>query len=685
MQDRTHFPSANTDRDGFAALQEAIAPIRQALLRRISRLQNQAVSETGTPDSERAALSPTLPALEILSRNFALNAFERNVLLLCAGMGVDSDFPYLCAQAQSNPQLAYPTPGLAMALFPKPRFNAFHPQSPLRKWQLIQLGASVALLQRSTSIDENLLFYLAGEPYTDPVLEATIAPVTPAEPDICALPSRSQLLHTLTVALQTARNQAGASPVCLYGGNRESRRAIVARACQEGQYPLKRMSVRDLPIAIKEIQNLACRWQREARTNDSVLLVECEAPNPEGDRGEVLAKFLQQVSTPVAIGSETIMPELASTATWLEVPELTFAERKTIWTSELGDRARSLDRKLDKIADRFPLPPENIATICRQTSSLQSPEALANRLWEICRTHARARLDPLAQRVQTSMTWDALVLHDACLQNLKRVVATARNRFIVHQEGGFANNGERGLGLCALFTGQSGTGKTTAGEIIAKELNLDCYRIDLSAIVSKYIGETEKNLKQIFDAAEAGSVVLLFDEADALFGKRGQVKEARDRYANQEVSYLLQRIETYPGLAILTTNLQQSIDDAFVRRLRFIVQFPFPDVAQREEIWRRTFPKETRTQALNYRRLANLNVAGGEIRNIALNAAFLAADAGEPVTMSHLLQATHQEYAKQNRIPSGGEIWGWVEEPANGGVGGTRHASKAFPERKRPR
>ena len=231
----------------------------------------------------------------------------------------------------------------------------------------------------------------------------------------------------------------------------------------------------------------------------------------------------------------------------------------------------------------------------------------------------------------------------------------------VYETWGFSAKGRRGLGVSALFTGESGTGKTLAAEVLAHELGLDVYRIDLSAVVSKYIGETEKNLKQVFDAAEEGGVLgLLFDEADALFGKRGDVKDSHDRYANIEVGYLLQRMETYQGLAILTTNLKAALDKAFQRRLRFTVNFPFPDAAQREAIWSRVFPAATPTQGLDAKKLGQLNVPGGNIRNIALNAAFLAAQAGKPVDMSHLAEAAGLEAQKIERPLSGAEVRGWV-------------------------
>jgi SpoVK/Ycf46/Vps4 family AAA+-type ATPase len=245
-------------------------------------------------------------------------------------------------------------------------------------------------------------------------------------------------------------------------------------------------------------------------------------------------------------------------------------------------------------------------------------------------------------------------------QVLRDIAIHVKQRATVYETWGFATKGTRGLGISALFAGGSGTGKTMAAEVLANELRLDLYRIDLSQVVSKYIGETEKNLRRVFDAAEESGAILLFDEADALFGKRSEIRDSHDRYANIEVSYLLQRMEAYRGLAILTTNFKSALDTAFLRRIRFTVQFPFPDAAQRAEIWRRIFPATTPTRDLDCAKLARLNVTGGNIRNIALNAAFLAADAGEPVQMKHILRAARSEYLKLEKSLTEAEIGGWV-------------------------
>ena len=256
--------------------------------------------------------------------------------------------------------------------------------------------------------------------------------------------------------------------------------------------------------------------------------------------------------------------------------------------------------------------------------------------------------------------WDDLVLLDMEKLLLREIAAHVAHRVTVYETWGFGAMSSRGLGISALFSGASGTGKTMAAEVLANELRLDLYRIDLSSVVSKYIGETEKNLRRVFDAAEEGGAILFFDEADALFGKRSEVKDSHDRYANIEINYLLQRMESYRGLAVLATNMKSALDSAFLRRIRFVISFPFPDVAQRAEIWRRIFPPSTPTEGLDVGKLARLNVTGGNIRNIALNAAFLAADAGEPVRMAHILRAARSEYTKLEKPLTEAEIGGWA-------------------------
>jgi SpoVK/Ycf46/Vps4 family AAA+-type ATPase len=247
---------------------------------------------------------------------------------------------------------------------------------------------------------------------------------------------------------------------------------------------------------------------------------------------------------------------------------------------------------------------------------------------------------------------DDLVLPERERQLLREIAVHVAQRNKVYVEWGFGNANDRGLGITALFSGASGTGKTMAAEVLANELNLDLFRIDLATVVSKYIGETEKNLRRVFDAAEDGGAILFFDEADALFGRRSEIQDSHDRYANIEIGYLLQRMESYHGLAILATNMKGALDPAFIRRVTFIVNFPFPDERSRAEIWRRAFPASTPTEGLQIERLARLNITGGHIHNIAFYASFLAADEGLPVSMKHVKNAAKAEYVKLEMPPT---------------------------------
>ena len=381
-----------------------------------------------------------------------------------------------------------------------------------------------------------------------------------------------------------------------------------------------------------------------------------------------ISQFIENLNSPLIVSSQERQHPRQRPLITFDVPPLTHNEQLAIWKSNLGTDAAELNGQVEALDSQFNLSTPTIVSAClkikgemgKKAEGENSTSPIQNQLWEICRTMARPRLDDLAQRIESTPSWEDLVLPEQQRQTIRDISAHVRQRAKVYESWGFAGKGGRGLGISALFSGASGTGKTMAAEVIAQSLRLDLYRIDLSAVVSKYIGETEKNLRRIFDAAETGGAILLFDEADALFGKRTEVKDSHDRHANVEVSYLLQRMEAYQGLAILTTNLKGSLDQAFLRRIRFVIPFSFPDAKARSDIWQRIFPKKTPTQGLDTDKLGKLNVAGGNIRNIALNAAFLAAEAGEAVMMKHILQAAKSEYLKLERSLTDAEIKGWV-------------------------
>jgi SpoVK/Ycf46/Vps4 family AAA+-type ATPase len=398
-------------------------------------------------------------------------------------------------------------------------------------------------------------------------------------------------------------------------------------------------------------------WEREARLGAAVLVVECDDSASESHH-ELLRDWLDRVNGPVAVISRE-RRQLGQRATAsFEVSKPTADEQRALWESALHNYEPVL-QGVSALTSQFSLSRPEILSAAEEARADARSMSMPS-VWMACRRQTRGRLDDLAQRIQSHTTFDDLVLPDSQKDILANIVTHVRHRTTVLDTWGFARQGSRGLGISALFAGASGTGKTMSAEVLAGALELDLYRIDLSAVVSKYIGETEKNLRRIFDAADSGGVILLFDEADALFGKRSEVKDSHDRYANIEVSYLLQRMESYRGLAILTTNMRSALDVAFLRRIRFIVQFPFPDAGQRAEIWRKVFPRDTPTHDLDVERLAQLSVAGGSIRNVALNAAFLAADSNEPVRMSHVLSAARSEYAKLEKPLTDAEVAGWV-------------------------
>jgi len=334
----------------------------------------------------------------------------------------------------------------------------------------------------------------------------------------------------------------------------------------------------------------------------------------------------------------------------VDIDKPTTDEQRELWQAALGESAGGSPAQLASQFNLNPIAIQQIAqTVLAQAPTQDYDDTLPDRLWSACLVSSRPQLDVLAQRLDTKATWEDIVLPEEEEGSLHQIANQVRQRHKVYQEGGFENRMNRGLGISALFAGDSGTGKTMAAEVIANELQLNLYRIDLSAVVSKYIGETEKNLRRLFDAAEDGGAILFFDEADALFGKRSEVKDSHDRYANIEINYLLQRIEAFRGLAILATNMRSSLDQAFVRRLRFIITFSFPTPADRQKMWQHVFPAQTHTQDLNFARLARLNLTGGNIHNVALNAAFLAAQQGTSVTMPLVLQAARAEFRKLDR------------------------------------
>jgi len=348
----------------------------------------------------------------------------------------------------------------------------------------------------------------------------------------------------------------------------------------------------------------------------------------------------------------------------------TYAQRMQLWGGSLDDNATlASDAKLKDVAGKFRFSGGQIrdaVATARNLACWRDPEnghVTMTDLYSACRLQSNRKLVTLAQKITPHYKWDDIVLPSDRLEQLKEICNYVKYRSLVYDEWGFDSKLSMGKGLNALFAGPSGTGKTMAAEIMTGELGLDLYKIDLSSVVSKYIGETEKNLARIFAEAETSNSILFFDEADALFGRRSEVRDSHDRYANIEISYLLQKMEEYVGVVILATNFRRNMDDAFVRRMHFTIEFPFPNENDRRRIWKRIWPDDMpRSPELDLDFMAGrFEVAGGSIRNIALAAAFLAADDGRVVNISHLIRATQREYQKMGKVIMGNEFGEYAE------------------------
>jgi hypothetical protein len=624
--------------------------------------------ESGQPGEAQRALEeataamPSPPALEGLAVAFGLSPFERDVLMMCAGVELDSSFAALCAAVQGAPRRTLPTFSLALATLPGAHWSALGPSSPLRRFHLIEVGTGDTLTQSPLRIDERVLHLLVGIDQPDERLMGLVERVT--SPPVVA-PFQERMAQRLIELWRQAAASDSGLLVELWSGDHQARRAIAASACALLGMRLEVLDASAL-MARADLERVGQLLVRERMLGGTGLLIEADGlGSAEPGRREALGRIIDQLPGPVLVSARD-RPRLGRRLTvHLEVPRPTVEERRALWSEALaaarqqvGERAGadSDQALIEPLAALFDLDAPAIRAVCTAALTGRVPEhELRTTLWDGCRARTRPELEGLAERLEPAGTWTDLVLPEPALKQLRHMAASFWHQIRVHGTWGFSERSARGLGVGALFVGPSGTGKTLAAEVLAAELRLDLYRIDLSQVVSKYIGETEKNLRRIFEAAERGSALLLFDEADALFGRRGDVRSSQDRYANLEIAYLLQRMEAYRGLAILTTNLERSLDPAFLRRLRFLVRFPLPGTAERAMLWRRAFPSQTPTEGLDFERLAQLGLTGGNIRNIALRAAFLAAEADTPVRMEHVLEAVQAEYEKLGRTPGRSE------------------------------
>ena len=585
-----------------------------------------ALADPGGEDASRAANdyraarnrmreSGSPATVDRLSALFQLAPFDEDLLLLAL-------HAQLRAQPKVTAQTAQTTLDIRGGEALARSWERLAPDAPLRRYQLLDAAERSVSAATSLAIDERVARYLMGEDAIDQRIAALIAPV-----DGGPCPRR----HHQGIEKLAGRLGPDARPLAMIVGPKHSgRRAAAATLARGFGLGIAEIRARGLEAQPDLLPVLA----REAALSGFALLVDVD--QPEGRRlfEERLAQF-----DGLMIAIAEVRHEFAFAIPALRLDPLDADDRVQLWHDALGPHTAEAHHAVAAVAQQFKFGPRAIAAAAAEGGDL----------WQACRE----------RRAASSTSWRTASCHlhlgrHRVAAAMSSTTSRPRQRrsatsALVYGDHGFARKYPRGRGVSVLLSGPSGTGKTMAAEVIANDLNLDLYRIDLARIVSKYIGETEKNLRAVFDAAEASGAVLLFDEADALFGKRSEVKDSHDRYANIEVSYLLQRMEVYSGLAILATNMKGHLDAAFLRRIRYVIDVPFPDVAARRLIWQKAFPAEMPRTALDFDALARLDIAGGNIAVIAINAAFLAAADGAPLELRHIARAARAEYHKLDR------------------------------------
>ncbi len=640
--DRMLLPAAQRTRAEIPndAASRAIAELDERLRDREAELH-----ESGGP-----------PGLDLLGDLAGLTPFERDVLFLALAPELEAGFGQLYAYLQDEAALTYATPGLAAVLsdaWSPAAWDSFLPDAPLARLCLLvsaPADGSVPLAARPLRLDARLAAFVRGVNQPDERLRHVIA-------QLHALPLGSEqqsIVTRLTAWLTDATRAEIETGINLVGRPGAGRRSVAANLCAELGMALLEVDVPRL-VASPQRDDLVDLIGREALLLPAAIFLDAD----DGTRGESTApdewrRAADDLMGFVVVGSRD-RRQLRRHLVTVKLPDPDPAAGEEQWRAALGSHG---DHDFGPVVQQFRFGPHGVYQAAAEAHALAELRGgagatpTAAELWQACRTHAGQELGELAQCLEPAASWEHLVLPDEAIAQLREIVAQVSNRSTVYSEWGWGHRLGRGQGISALFAGPPGTGKTMAAEILANELDLDLYRIDLSQVVSKYIGETEKNLRRLFDAAERGGAILFFDEADALFGKRTEVKDSHDRYANIEINYLLQRMEDHRGLAILATNRKSDLDDAFMRRIRFVVIFPFPDPASRQKIWQVVFPPEAPASGLDLNALARLDIAGGSIRNIAVNASFLAADEGVPVGMEHVMKAAHGEYRKIEKLAS---------------------------------
>jgi ATP-dependent 26S proteasome regulatory subunit len=653
------------------------APLEQELHDRLTELSQQIYQKTAASLHKGKVLY-----LPLLAKIFELSAFEIDTLLICLAPEVDLRYEKVYAYLQDDVTRKRPTVRLILDLLCQSFAEEvaarayFSSQASLFRYQLLHWEAThekaSSFLACPLQADERIVQFLLGSSQVDTRLTAyakTLEPKAVGTPLAQDAPWHQRLLSLTQEYLEKKFPDTGKLVFFLQNPCPVERRTAAEAVCREIGLPLLLIDLEALLNANLPMDTALSLAFREGLLQPAIVYVEhCDRLLADDEKSvsgrTLLFKAIEELSW---------LTFLAGSSAWqppedfiqrhifigMELPVATFGKRQQLWESCLGDEQSAIaPSDLVALANKFRFHTGQIQAAMHSARNLAIArhgvecQITINDLYEACRLLSNQKLSYHAQKIQPKFTWDDLIVPDDRQRQLREICQWVQYHHVVFGDWGFERKLSLGKGLNILFVGLSGTGKTMAAEILAGELGLELYRIDLSVVVSKYIGETEKNLSLIFAEAATSNAILFFDEADALFGKRSEVKDAHDRYANIEINYLLMKMEEHEGIVILATNLQKNLDEAFLRRMHFVVEFPFPDEEHRRRIWHSVFPSAAPLGSdIDVAFLARrLKLSGGNIKNIALNAAFLAADNAGTIGMEHVILATKREFQKLGRL-----------------------------------
>ena len=630
------------------------------------------------------------PRLVRVGRAFGLTRFDLAVVLIALAPEFDLKYERVYAYLQDDVSRRRPSVDLALDLLcpsaaeKLARRDRFAPDAPLVLSRVLRLStdhhAHPPLPAWTIRLDEQIVRYLLHQRGLDPRLSPAcrlIGPARGAAPPVTSLSEKTW--RWLASSVVRARKER--LPLWLYfqGRTGSGQAEVAAALATEAGAALLAVDLARWPGLVgPDLGDAVNVLMREAMFQGALLYLEpwdalADAPAGSGPPRDALPAELAAYHGVGILSGERPWEPLPRgphgvVSVRFDVPA--YEVRRGCWRARADAAGLPLgDAELDALANLYRLNPGQIADAVATVAATHpvdryaEPTAVpAAAFFAAARAQSGHALARLARRVEPAHGWDDLVLATDSLRQLREICRRIRFRRQVLEDWGFGRKIARNRGTSALFSGPSGTGKTTAASIIAGELRLELYEIDLSRVVSKYIGETEQNLRKIFEAAVDSNAILLFNEADALWGRRSEVRDAHDRYANIEIAFLLQEMEQFDGVAVLTTNLRQHIDEAFTRRLDFLVDFPFPDEEARRRIWDVLLPPEAPREQVDLDLLARLRLTGGNIKNVVYAGAYLAAAEGRPIGTTHLVQAVRREYQKLGRILNESELGPYADK-----------------------